>query len=125
MDLEQQARRIQAAQALGGFSSVEKLYEEMVRRESRVKFKRLRALWRGNERGGRPELSEIADACGLPYAFFTVDFNRLPDLVSQNGGQAEPLAQQVDALRADLELLSVEVRRLSGASGRTSQDQGQ
>ena len=43
----------------------------------------LRKLESGESPLRPPAMREIAQACGLPYEFFTVDFQRLPDL--ENG----------------------------------------
>jgi hypothetical protein len=110
--LDQQARRIQAAQALGGYSSVERLAEGLAERDSRVKLKRLRALWRGEKPAIGKELAEIAGACDLPEAFFTVDFRRLDEIAGPTPldavqDEVRDLQDQVAALREGLAQLAV------------------
>lgn len=35
---------------------------------------------------------QVADACGLPYEFFTVDFRRLPELADRRSGRVREMA---------------------------------
>src|SRR4051812_4474542 len=71
------ARRIKAAQALGGFTNTEDL-ATATKAVGNLGLKRVRELQqqRGDE-ARVVELRTIAEACGLPYEFFTVDFGRL------------------------------------------------
>lgn len=71
------ARKVKAAQALGGFSNAEAL-AAATKELGNLGLKRIRELQQ--KRGEEPrvvELRTIAEACGLPYEFFTVDFSRL------------------------------------------------
>lgn len=75
---EQIRRRVKAARALAGLS-IPALAEAV--NEPGLGDRTIRAM-EGEK--GRPfrkmELEAIARVCGLPYAFFTVDFARLPEL---------------------------------------------
>lgn len=109
MDREQAARRTRAALALAGYRNVEDLAKRL--NGSGVGLKRLREIYQ--RRGNEPrtvELREIAEACGLPYEFFTVDFATL------SGGAASAalerrLAALEDIIRDDVvPILGREVR---------------
>lgn len=76
-DLEDTRRRIRAARVLAGLERVDDLADlidtQGLRRDTLYSI----------EAGKRPvrphELRMIAEACGLPYAFFTVDFAALEE----------------------------------------------
>lgn len=85
------SRRIRAAREIAGFRSVEALAE--VISQAGFGVKTLRAMERG-DRVARPmELREIAGACGLPYAFFTMPFEVL-DAVAADLPEQELLARE-------------------------------
>lgn len=66
-------RRVRVALDVGGYSSVEKLAEELDKRHSGIGLRRLRAIWQvGDARA--VELREIADACQTPYWFMEHGF---------------------------------------------------
>jgi transcriptional regulator with XRE-family HTH domain len=97
---ETRRRRIRAARALADLT-VEELADAIDAKG--LKAKTLGAIERG-EREVRPhELRAIAEACGLPYEFFTADFNILT--APHHGSN---LAERMDELEADLK----ELRRL-------------
>lgn len=132
-------RRIKAARALKGFRSTAALAKEL---DAGLGDKTLREI----ESGKRPilerELREIAGACGVPYEFFTVDFDRLPELTDkpsvESTGEAiadyviqriatadgqTALAMSVDPLESDDELtLSERVRRLAQVARQLEND---
>jgi hypothetical protein len=95
---EATARRVKAAQALGGFSNAEAL-AAAAKDLGNLGLKRIRELQQ--KRGDKPrviELRTIAEACGLPYEFFTIDFSQLS------------LSARIDER---LNTLETEVRRLA------------
>lgn len=95
MTSQQTQRRIRAARALAGFDSVDDLAAHVD-----MGATTLRKMERG-ERPVRPrELREIAEACGLPYEFFTEDFERL------GAGPAEGVEDRLSALEEAVSLLA-------------------
>lgn len=95
-------RRMRAARVLAGLT-VPKLAER-IPDENRMGERTLRKLESGESELRPKEMREIAEACDLPYEFFTVDFSRLPEL---NEGAGD-LAGRMDELEAEL----AEVREL-------------
>jgi hypothetical protein len=126
MDREQAARRTRAAVALAGYQKVEELAEAL--EGSGVGLKRLREIYQ--QRGNEPravEIREIAEATGLPYEFFLVDFatldgrpdneDRLAEVEMKQAG----IATQVQALTTTVSELTADVRALSRERGSRSQ----
>lgn len=70
-------RRIKAARALAGFDSRAALAAKL---DAGLGAKTLQKIESGERPVVQRELREIAEACGLPYEFFTVDFAQLPAL---------------------------------------------
>lgn len=97
---EATARRVKAAQALGGFSNAGAL-ASATKGLGNLGLKRIRELQqqRGNE-ARVVELRTIAEACGLPYEFFTADFGSLthvatPEEFREVQEQVRELARQL------------------------------
>lgn len=91
-------RRVKAARALAGIS-----VKELAQRigQDGLGERTLRSLEGDAGRAWRPmELQAVAQACGLPYEFFTVDFQQL----TLNGR----VGQRLDALEAELRQLAAE-----------------
>jgi hypothetical protein len=119
VELGDQARRIRAAQELGGFGraeggSVEELAAALQAHGSRIGLKRLRELWRGRKRAYPSELRDIAAVCALPEEFFAADLaaladdeaaqdQRLEHIEQQLGDLLERLAQHDDYARTTVE----------------------
>jgi transcriptional regulator with XRE-family HTH domain len=77
VDPEEIRRRVKAARALAGIS-VKELAERI--NQEGLGERTLRALEGDAGRAWRPmELQAVAQACGLPYEFFTVDFSSVFD----------------------------------------------
>lgn len=99
-------RRIRAARALAGIT-VDELSGRLD--GQRLSTKTLGNIERG-DRDARPmELRAIAAACGVSYAFFTVDFSTLPEGIGQEGSLHHRIALleelvQVDELREMLDM---------------------
>lgn len=125
--MDETERRIRAAMTLAGIDS----FEDLARRiDSRnLGATTLRKL-NDNVRASLPRRA-IADACGLPYQFFTVDFRRLSELAQAAASDAQPerldaLEQQVSQLATDLREVRAELleRELADRDPRSRRDAG-
>lgn len=69
---------------LGGIGNFNQLAAVIAERKfaGNLSARTLRDL---NADATKTQKAAVADACGLPYEFFTVDFQRLPEIA--NGGQ--------------------------------------
>jgi hypothetical protein len=110
MEREQAARRTRAALALAGYKNVEALAGALD--GSGVGLKRLREIYQ--QRGGEPrrvELREIAEACGLPFEFFTADLTEL--------GSDNSRTDELDELRGAVAVIGETVFEMvaAGRSG--------
>lgn len=101
MDKKEIIRRIKAARAFGGFTSVQKLADAI--NQPGLAQSTLEKI-ETTGKVSRPQLREIAEACGLPYEFFTVDFSRLPEIVKPGTVSDLPLGEDPD-LRKQVEEL--------------------
>lgn len=115
---EELRNRLRAAQALAGIRSVDELAErigiEGLGRDT------LYDMQRGKRPIRRHELREIADACGLPYEFFTVDFATLSTGATEN--ELQKLRADQEAIHTDITtaleyLASMAGRRGAGGTG--------
>lgn len=119
-ETEELRKRIAAAAAYKGIS-VDDLGKEIGLSKSTF-YRRLKELTEPRRRG--PFLILVAEACDLKPEFFTVDFDRLPELA--NGGQQDEAAQtRVDEVRADLEILAAEVQQRIASIEQTIRGLGQ
>jgi hypothetical protein len=111
---EETRRRVRAALALGGYSSVEELACALAERDSGIGLKRLRLIWqRGESRA--VERREIADATGVPREFMEHGFAAwVPD-----GGDVKGRLDELEAsqrqMRDQLEALVSATRRTTRA----------
>ena len=86
---EATVRRLRAAQALGGYSSVEDLAAA-----ADFPLKRLREIYQQKKDARSVDLRHLAETCGLSYEFFLVDFATL----GEPSGMAE-LREQLNELQ--------------------------
>lgn len=112
-----QGRRIKAAAELGGYRSLDQLAREV--NLPKLSPKSLRRSANDARDTPEHELRAIAEACGLPYEFFTVDFSRLPEIGGPAAGAGErpdelqALRSRIQAIDARLEALPMLTKRLA------------
>lgn len=98
MDPEETRRRVKAARALAGIS-VKDLAERIGQKG--LGERTLRELEGDAGRAWRPmELQAVAQACELPYEFFTVDFSQL-SLSARTDTRLDALEAEVRRLAAE------------------------
>lgn len=76
----------------------------------------------------RTPRERIAEACGLPYEFFTVDFDRIPELEKAPAEEAPTtpdVAAELQSLREALEEQAVRLGRLELADQQRADEEHQ
>lgn len=110
---EETRRRVRAAQALGGYSSVEDLAEDLAKRDSGIGLKRLRSIWqRGESRA--VERREIADLTGVPREFMEHGF----EAFTQTG--EDTMLSRLEALEEEQRQIRDQLGELVRATRRTT-----
>lgn len=73
--------RARAARHLAGYTKPDDLAQELARRGVRgLGRTTLYSIEAGRQEGTIPQLRELAEACGVPLAWFTADFSRLDEI---------------------------------------------
>lgn len=114
MPADELRRRVKAARALAGFGSTKEL-AQAIGTDAKLGDRKLRTL-EGDSAPRpfrEPELEQIAKACGLPLAFFEIDFAMLD-------GYDRTLADRIAAIE---EFIWAEVVPTAGEQGQPQQDE--
>lgn len=119
MTRDETVRRLKAAQALGGFSSIPRLASA-----ADMPYKRVKSLFEGTDDARKIELRHIAETCGLPFEFFTADLHALAGdaLVARVHGLEERL--ETIEYRLDLPPAEPEPDTKSGEGSHTRRANG-
>lgn len=104
-------RRVRAAQAMGGYASVEDLASALAKRDSGIGLRRLRTIWQKGV-SNAAERREIADACGVPYWFLEDGFKG-PEVPAQLEDRVEALEEFHHTTAEALEVILERLGRLA------------
>lgn len=98
-------RRVRAARELAGLRSTRALADKI--NERGLSYSTLRAIEEGKRITEPSELTAIARACGLPEAWFRMDWSRALDALEHAGGESPAQISQRRIENAESQLASL------------------